>query len=311
MLHHFAVPRLSAVERFFSTRSYKDLIGAYCWNQAVSAALLPILGDFEVALRNALHRALSQYCGGTDSAPWMTRRDCMASSGDRKLDAYHRLSPRTQQDIEAAIAKKKGSRGGDTAVTPDDIVAGLSFGFWEQLVKGLGHPSHPPDLQAIVLRQAFPYAPETALTPHGSKNFRERLVRLLARVRDIRNRIGHHEALWACPEFDLHGNVGFIPRRPRHTVASLSAAMERVSWIAGWISPKVANHIRATDHWCKLRSLLSRHALATYRTMGGTAGTYRRVLDALSEASEVSNHRSRRYPSPASKRRRQLAAFHF
>jgi len=67
MLKHLTLPRLATLQAFFKTKTDQDLLGCYAWNQAVGSALLPILGDLEVALRDALHRALSQHFGGIDS----------------------------------------------------------------------------------------------------------------------------------------------------------------------------------------------------------------------------------------------------
>ena len=74
ILKHLTVPRLATVQAFFKTKTDQDLLGCYAWNQAVGAGLLPILGDLEVTLRNALHRALSQHFGNVDSFDWMMPR---------------------------------------------------------------------------------------------------------------------------------------------------------------------------------------------------------------------------------------------
>lgn len=74
MLNHLAAPRMATISHFFSTQSEEDLLGAYAWTQAVAAALWPVMGDFEVFLRNALHRALSRHYGNCDSFDWMRAR---------------------------------------------------------------------------------------------------------------------------------------------------------------------------------------------------------------------------------------------
>lgn len=276
MQNHLGQPRLAAVGSFFKAQSDDELLGCYAWCQAVASGLLPILGDFEVAFRNAVHRALSQHYGHQDSYDWM-----VLSGNTASAPAYHRLNPRMRSDVSAMVAKIQGKKGRRYHVTPDDVVAALSFGFWEVLVANLDHNAHPQGLQAAILADVFPHAPDLATCPYGTDAFRVRVTTLLARLRDTRNRIGHHDAIWTVPEFDLHGAVGFIPRRPRNTVTSLQLLAERICWFVGWISPAIPTYIRQTDHWWSFQALLTQQALATYRRNGGRIGTYKALLEAM------------------------------
>ncbi|MBU67012.1 MAG: hypothetical protein CL858_26780 [Cupriavidus sp.] len=273
MKNHFTAPRLATVERFFQSDSSTDLMGCYAWCQALSAALLPLLGDFEVSLRNALHRSLSQFYMGADSAAWM-----LPIPGPLRANAPHPKTPHSMSQIDkrdiATIVERRVKRG--RLVSQDDVVAALSFGFWEQLVNGLGRGHHPNGLQGAVLQSAFPFAPSGTI--YASAAFREQLVRLLKMVRDVRNRVGHHDAIWAIPEFDTEGHPGFIPRRPRHTLTSTKLFSQRVVWLASWIDPAIGAHIERSDHWACLQTLLSRQALATYRSRGGRADTYHSLI---------------------------------
>ena len=276
MQNHLGKPRLTAVASFFKTQSDDELLGCYAWCQAVASGLLPILGDFEVAFRNALHRALSQYYGQQDSYDWM-----VLSGDTANATVYHRLNPRMRDDISAMVDKIQGKKGRRHQITPDDVVAALSFGFWEVLVANLNHSVHPQGLQSAILAEVLPHAPDLTLSSYDTKAFRVRVTTLLARLRDVRNRIGHHDAIWSSPEFDVHGTVGFIPRRPRNTVTSLQLFAERICWFAGWISPAIPAYIQQTDHWWSFQALLSQQALATYRRKGGRIGTYKALLEAI------------------------------
>jgi hypothetical protein len=218
MLKHLTTPRIATVQAFFQTCSDTDSLGCYAWNQAVGAALLPILGDFEVCFRNALHRALSQHFGGVDSFDWLMQRSnpvyAKNPAAPEFLPSLHKLNPRSREDIEAVVKKIKGRKPTGYVVTPDDVVAALPFGFWEVLIAGLAHKSQPKGLQAAILATVFPHAPDIATVPFGDASFVQRVVELLKRIRDLRNRIGHHDALWSTPEYDRFGRLGFVPRRP-------------------------------------------------------------------------------------------------
>ncbi len=283
MLQHLTVPRLATVNSFFKTISYKDTLGCYAWNQAVGAGLLPILGDFEVSLRNALHRALSQHFGQLNSYNWMMPRPNPARATNPRapelLPPVHKLPTRSIEDIKTVILKVKSKKPRGYMVTPDDVVASLPFGFWEVLISGLGHRSQPNGLQAAILAAVFPFAPDTHNIPYGSPVFKKRIEDLLKRIRDVRNRIGHHDSLWTMPEFNRHGSLGFIPQRPRQTITSLRLFTENVCWFADWIDANISTYIRSSDHWWSLQALLHKQALITYRQFGGEAGTYRVILD--------------------------------
>lgn len=257
-------------------------MGCYSWSQAVAAGLLPLFADFEVSLRNSLHKALSNNYGNSDSSDWMIPVKNPKFFANRTLPEYvspHSMGQRTIRDILSLIEKIQGKKGRRYIVTPDDIVAGLSFGFWEVLINSLDHRTHAKGLQESILSLVFSHAPVTTKGIYGDFVFKERVVQLLARIRDARNRVGHHDSLWTLPEFDEHGKTGFIPRRPRHTIASLRLFAARLSWLAGWIDPAVEHYIRNSDHWMTYQALLSREALAIYRRRGGCAGTYQEVLN--------------------------------
>lgn len=280
MQNHLSPARLATVAAFFKTSSDSDLMGCYSWCQAVSASLLPIIGDYEVSLRNALHRGLSQYYSGTDSFDWMLKtrpNQAKTANPNAPALAWHRMKPDLHDQIEK-VAGKISRRNSGHAASPDDIVSQLSFGFWEHLIEGLKHGTHPHGMQASVLRTAFPNGPALGTAVHGDKAFITQLKGLLYQLRDIRNRIGHHDQIWKTAEFDTHGNRGFIPRRPRHTMISLNAFLERVSWMAEWIDSRISVHMRNSDHWWTLQALLSQQALAVYRRNEGKVGSFEAVL---------------------------------
>lgn len=308
MLKHLTIPRLATIQTYFHTKSDKDILGCYAWNQAVSSGLLPILGDFEVSLRNALHRSLSQHFGNVDSFDWMMPQPNPAHASNPAapalLPARHKLTQKSKENVTSVISKIKGKKPNGYVVTPDDVVAALPFGFWEVLIGGLSHSSQPAGLQATILAAVFPYAPDTATVPYGDAAFKKRVTDLLLRIRDVRNRIGHHDSLWATPEFDHQGTLGFVPRRPRHTVISLRRLSDNVCWFAGWIDPLIPAYIRGSDHWWSLMALLHRQALVTYRMLGGTIGTYRTILD----STELPPRSKKNLRKPQTKYAERLAA---
>lgn len=315
MLNNLAAPRMAAVQNFFIATSQTDLLGCYAWSQAVSAALLPLLADLEVTLRNALHISLSQYYGGSDSFNWMMTTPPLqqGNHGKKPKPAAHRMNPKSQENIVTAVRKLTRKR---PLPTPDDIVAALPFGFWEQIINSLDHKSQPSDLQDTILASVFPHAPDLHRHPHGSPGFKLRVVNLLARIRDVRNRISHHDAIWKTPEFDPHGTTGFIPRSPRHTVNSLRLLAQRIAWLAGWVDPAITHHMQQSDYWWSYHALLDRDALTIFRITGGAMGSFEQVLNAKSVTHRFGRQR-RLYPRMRHTKAEQLrmrlkgAQFHY
>lgn len=106
----------------------------------------------------------------------------------------------------------------------------------------------------------------------------ERIATLLYQMRDVRNRIGHHDSLWRTAEFDAQGRRGFVLRRPRQTVTSMRLLANPIAWFAGWTDPRISKYIKATPHWRHLPWLLTRDALLMYRESGGKAVNFEKPM---------------------------------
>ena len=165
------------------------------WNTAVSAAFYGPLQGLEVALRNAMHRRLAQRYGPA----WY---DHPGAGLDR-----------------GAVGRTAGARSelardghGDD---PARIVATLSFGFWVSLLGpgGWTEAGHKANYEMTLWRPALRGA-----FAHRATLTRRQAHRPLNALRILRNRIAHHEPIFA--------------RDP-------TADHERVLEVAGWISPAV------------------------------------------------------------------------
>ena len=172
----------------------------YTWNTAISAAFYGPLQGLEVALRNAMHRQLTQCYGAAwyDNPATGLDTVCLARLADAKAEAARTLH----------------------APGPAQIVAALSFGFWISLL-GPGGRSGPTGRKANyemtlwrpALRRAF---------PHRSSLTRKQAHRPLNDLRKLRNRIAHHEPIFA---------------------RGLHEDQQRILDVTEWISPSVRNWI--------------------------------------------------------------------
>ena len=147
----------------------------HTWNTAVSAAFYGPLQGLEVALRNAMHRQLGRCYG----AHWYDNPAARLDVGCRD---------------RIAAAKEKVVRDGHP-VAPSRVLASLSFGFWIALLGSGGRvdstgrkADYEMTLWRPALRGAFPFrTPLTRKQAHGP----------LDDLRKLRNRIAHHEPIFA------------------------------------------------------------------------------------------------------------------
>ena len=178
----------------------------HVWNTAISAALYGPLQGLEVALRNAMHRRLAVAYGSA----WYDDPNAGLDKG-----AVDRV----------ASARLELARAGRADDAPP--IAALSFGFWVSLTGSGGRLSsglkanYEMTLWRPALRQAFPHRGTlTRKQAHGPLNG----------LRILRNRIAHHEPIFA---------------------RDLAADHQRILDVAGWISPETAawigHHSRALD----------------------------------------------------------------
>ena len=179
----------------------------HAWNTAVSGALYGPLQGLEVILRNAMHRRLADVYG----AAWYDDPNAGLDKG-----AVDRV----------ASARSELARAGGADDAPR-MVAALSFGFWVSLTGPGGRLStgikanYEMTLWRPALRGAFPHRGTlTRKQAHGPLNG----------LRVLRNRIAHHEPIFA---------------------RDLAADHQRILDVAGWISPETAawigHHSRVLD----------------------------------------------------------------
>ncbi len=180
--------------------------------------MLPALQCLEVTLRNALDQAIRTTPLPGQKGLWLTDHNWIFSlpryMGKK---AYPRLwkrykmakSPEDPQDPQGVLLDQywppdycpKGEGGKphrparDTIVaegktiTPARVIAGLSFGFWTTLLGTKYEDSKSQSLLWPTLENVvFPHRP----VGHNMSDIRQ----AFHRIRELRNRLSHHEALW-------------------------------------------------------------------------------------------------------------------
>jgi hypothetical protein len=141
----------------------------YIWNTRISAALYGPLQALEILIRNAFHRELA----AVYSLTWYDNPQVP-------------LTPAAAARIAAA---KDTLRRAGRPLDPGRIIAELSFGFWERLLSR--GPRGPRNYEMALWRPALHRAFPNARRPRAG------IHRPLPGLRDLRNRIAHHEPIFS------------------------------------------------------------------------------------------------------------------
>lgn len=200
--------RLNSYNTILKLDDQGEIIRAYCWNMAVSAALYPAIQTLEITLRNALDLAVKN------------KHVSLASSGKpsykgnplwfklmviEKQNSLIAKMPASKKEVwvdPLTKKRKKYSFSEDqikktevdvskckTYVQPEDILSNLPFGFWTTLLsKNYEDITNKHLLWPNLFTEVFPNAPCGYTRKEIEKEFNL--------IREFRNRFAHHEPVW-------------------------------------------------------------------------------------------------------------------
>ncbi|NLQ17995.1 hypothetical protein HGG82_10185 [Marinomonas sp. M1K-6] len=228
-MKHISTERLSIYEKHLKVKR-QEVLAAYNWNKALCGALFPAIQCLEITLRNAIDRAIQENPPSGSKGLYSTRTDWILSlptyMGNKKISNHDRYSksPRKHQTVDSSgyVLSKNGTREivkriweekkvldatsklkkAGKSPTPDAVISVMDFGFWTNLLS-----SKYEDAKAFSLlwpnqlAQIFPNAP--------SGTSREDIENEFIKVRELRNRLTHHEAIWKFFYDDLKGKPDY------------------------------------------------------------------------------------------------------
>lgn len=182
-------------------------LARYLWNMALCESLYSPLQMVEIALRNAIQRSLEDQF---KSPQWYDVREC-----------WLLLSPAQQSQIHESRHKLTRQ---NKPLNPGRIVAELTFGFWTAFFnKRCAQNRNIIQLTARAFHSA----------PKYQRDMRS-LNRRLTALRELRNRVFHHERIIHWVDLDI-----------RH-----ADLLETI----GWISPELHELARVLDRFRAVRS---------------------------------------------------------
>ncbi len=189
-------------------------LALYEWNTELASALLHDLSHLEVGVRNAYDRALLLHpaAGGgnwleppiyTELFPPHWVLDRAGNPQDKNA------TPRGQ----IKSARKAANYAATTAVPRGKAIAELMFGFWSYLTDSL----HEKTLWVPVLHTAF--------VPGAD---RSKIHSAMTELRDIRNRVAHHESIFDQNPENARRSIVYVARHPSPDLHSHLVATSRL-----------------------------------------------------------------------------------
>lgn len=229
-------PRISPYRSFFNCASDEQVLGAYLWGQAVSNALWPCLSMYEVVIRNSIHMAASRHSsrGTSVSHSWY----------DQQKAGCLKITLKGAKQIDEILEKSQN-------LSPDGVVASLSFGFWPSFLRGLAKKD-----RAHILTATFAYHPYSKVAHWGYQDNVTKLIDTLVMIQNLRNAVAHLEPIWKPHRLKLKTTANL-----HEVVQSLQSRHEQIIETMRWCCPAsavAAQHgyaNRAFKHLCSERAV--------------------------------------------------------
>ena len=256
--------RLSNYRSFFGVTDDVQALALYQWNDELSACLFRTISLVEVVLRNQFHQAFSQrygVVGGRGSKDWYEHVALSAIAKNKIKDITHykqgqQLVPR------------------NPAPSPDDVVSGLTFGFWPRLLDLEKDNLHKNIDWGPLLLDVLPGHRQQQATHWAKQKHRDAFFARLDLCNALRNRVAHHEPIWKLGPLMNEGRArpnkpltvaAPAPSTPDQALARLRLLYDRVIELLAWLSPDLADqHTRCELH-LRCLGLLQPDTLRAYR----------------------------------------------
>jgi hypothetical protein len=183
----------------------------YHWNAQISSALLYPLHIFEICIRNAVANA-AESAYRTNEWPWSTAFETSLPT----TASWRYFSPRRElintRDWESRPKQTTGK-----------VIAELKFAFWVSMYTG----RHDGRLWNPYLRREYPNIPQGVAV----STTREKIHNTADNVRDLRNRIAHHEPIYSRDlEAEYRAIAEIIGYRCHHTATWMKRS-QNVTWL--------------------------------------------------------------------------------
>jgi len=264
-LDDLSAPRLASYRSFFIPTNDSELYGIYCWNDAISIRFMRLIGTIEIIMRNRFHRELSKYA------------HCPASFGTPESNNWYRYIV-TDGTKTAQQVKKKSNWSLASNIPAHQVIAGMTFGFWHNLlnIQTTPSPAAQPILWKTIIPGIFSDHPQKSPGHWKKQHHRDQLFARIAFVNDFRNRIAHFEPLWKFGELkdewlERTGHpVAVVEGAPGDVATALKRlklCYERCLQLLEWLSKDRTADYKHSENHASLEWLFTEDALKHYRNI--------------------------------------------
>ena len=256
--------RLSNYRSFFGAADDTEALGLYQWNEELSAVLFRTISLVEVVLRNQFHQAMSRRYGA------------VGGNGSRDWYVHVALSTLSKSKIQDITHHKRGGQllPRVPAPSPDDVVSGLTFGFWPHLLDLTVDLHRQPVAWGPILVDVLPGHRQRQASYWAKLKHRDALFARLDLCNELRNRIAHHEPIWKLGPLMAEGRSrpgspltvqAPAPATPADALHRLRLLYDRITELLGWLSPAVAAQHLASEMHLRCVNLLQLDTLGDFR----------------------------------------------
>lgn len=256
--------RLSNYRSFFGAADDTEALGLYQWNEELSAVLFRTISLVEVVLRNQFHQAMSRRYGA------------VGGNGSRDWYVHVALSTLSKSKIQDITHHKRGGQllPRVPAPSPDDVVSGLTFGFWPHLLDLTVDLHRQPVAWGPILVDVLPGHRQRQASYWAKLKHRDALFARLDLCNELRNRIAHHEPIWKLGPLMAEGRSRSgspltvqapAPATPADALHRLRLLYDRITELLGWLSPAVAAQHLANEMHLRCVNLLQLDTLGDFR----------------------------------------------
>jgi hypothetical protein len=177
----------------------KITLARYMLNMALCESMYPALQSCEIALRNAIHRHLTQLMG----------REAWYDAPAFALTGW------AQDEVQKVKSKIEKLR---KPITAGRVVSELQFGFWTSLFEA--HYEQHTQFLPKGIKAVFPHLPKSL---HKRKDRKSDLEQ----IRGLRNRVFHHERVVHWRDLDAQHQlilnvIGWISPELQQVTASMA-----------------------------------------------------------------------------------------
>jgi hypothetical protein len=256
--------RLSNYRSFFGATGDAQALGLYQWNIDLSIELFRTISLVEIVLRNQFHHAMSRRYGA------------VGGMGSKDWYAHVALGPHSRSKITDITHYKQAHHllPRMPVPSPDDVVSGLTFGFWPRLLDLEKDIRDEAVDWGAILVEVLPGHRQCQPAYWAKLKHRDALFARLNLCNKLRNRVAHHEPIWKLGALTSEGRARHgspltvqapAPSTPADALVRLRLLYDRVVELLNWLSPEVAARHTASDMHLRCLNLLQPGVLRGYQ----------------------------------------------